>query len=405
MSEVVAALTGDELEAAMLVSELTCLPPNWCHACSEGTNRVPSRASSQQDKHGALCRWHANQHYRGASRRKYFSPEKQVTHIATASSVRSARRLKYATLSALAIHETRCDITMTVTITDDGTHLQELIDVAGLAARTLKRENRSLGDYIGKLDNRKIVLKYEGAPIDPGDATDHMTSTAFFLSRLQRSASVVPDRLSSTFDFAGKATLQELSTTLESDFNHLYGSIRSSNINAISSRELYEGIGLLGEKSAGNPQYSASLHLRGLTAAVNVQADPAAFLNGCRLATVLAHDLARRGYYTAAAKDEPLDDEVSLIIEGKVNWYVTYLMVDALSSWVSVCRKDILNESPEAIQAIETASLGQFVELEVLVATTEEVEHALSSISQLCTKLGISKEWEEERKYDELLME
>ena len=53
----------------------------------------------------------------------------------------------------------------------------------------------------------------------------------------------------------------------------------------------------------------------------------------------------------------------------------------------------------------DVEGLGQFVELEVLVATTEEVEHALSSISQLCTKLGISKEWEEERKYDELLME
>ena len=68
---------------------------------------------------------------------------------------------------------------MTVTITDDDTHLQELIGIAGLAARTLKREKRSLGDYIGERDGRKIVLKYEGASIDPGDATDHMTSTAF----------------------------------------------------------------------------------------------------------------------------------------------------------------------------------------------------------------------------------
>lgn len=359
MSEVVAALTSDELEAAMLVSELTYLPPNWRHASSEEVNRTLSRASSQQNRLSALRSWHVNRLRRGASHRKCFSPKKkQVTHIATVASVRNERRLKHVAVSALAIHEMRSDITMTVTITDDDTHLQKLIGIAGLAARTLKREKRSLGDYIGERDGRKIVLKYEGASIDPGDATDHMTSTAFFLSRLQRSASVVPDRLSSTLDFAGKATLQELSTTLESDFNHLYESIRRSNTSTTSSRELYEGMGLLGEKSAGNPQYSASLHLRGLTSALNVQANPTAFLNGCKLATVLAHDLARRGYYTAAAKDEPLDDEVSLIIEGKVNWYVTYLMVDALSSWVSVCRKDILNESPEAIQAIETASLS-----------------------------------------------
>jgi len=52
----------------------------------------------------------------------------------------------------------------------------------------------------------------------------------------------------------------------------------------------------------------------------------------------------------------------------------------------------------------DVEGLGQFVELEVLVATTEEVEYALTSISRLCTKLGISEEWEEERKYDELLM-
>lgn len=115
-------------------------------------------------------------------------------------------------------------------------------------------------------------------------------------------------------------------------------------------------MGLLGEKSAGNPQYSASLHLRGLTAALNLQGHPTAFLNGCKLATVLAQDLGRRGYYTAAATEEPLDDELSLIIEGKVNWYVTYLMVDALSSWVSICRKDVLSTSPEAVQAIKAAS-------------------------------------------------
>ena len=52
----------------------------------------------------------------------------------------------------------------------------------------------------------------------------------------------------------------------------------------------------------------------------------------------------------------------------------------------------------------DVEGLGQFVELEVLVATTEEVEYALTSISRLCTKVGMSEEWEEERKYDELLM-
>ena len=44
------------------------------------------------------------------------------------------------------------------------------------------------------------------------------------------------------------------------------------------------------------------------------------------------------------------------------------------------------------------------MELEVLVAATEEVNHALRNISQLCTKLGILEQWEEPRKYDELLI-
>ncbi len=52
----------------------------------------------------------------------------------------------------------------------------------------------------------------------------------------------------------------------------------------------------------------------------------------------------------------------------------------------------------------DVEGLGQFVELEVLVAATEEVNRVLRDISQLCAKLGILKDWEEPRKYDELLI-
>ena len=190
-----------------------------------------SCASSQQYELSGLSSWHANRPCRGVSLRKHSSSEKrQVAHLVKAIRVRNVQRQKHLTVSLLATYGMRRNITMAVTITENDAHLQELIGIAGLASRTLKREKRSLGDYVGERNSdSKVILKYEGASIDPGDATDHMTSTAFFLSRLQRSSSVVPDRLSSTFDFAGKVTLQELSITLESDFNHLYGSIPSDS--------------------------------------------------------------------------------------------------------------------------------------------------------------------------------
>lgn len=55
MSEVVAALTSDELEAAMLVSELTCLPPNWRHANSEEVNRTRYLVRAHSKIGLALC--------------------------------------------------------------------------------------------------------------------------------------------------------------------------------------------------------------------------------------------------------------------------------------------------------------------------------------------------------------
>lgn len=78
MSEVVAALTSDELEVAMLVFESTCSVPGWRHASSEDLSGMPSCASSQQDRLSGLSSWHANRLCRGVSLRKHFIIKKDM---------------------------------------------------------------------------------------------------------------------------------------------------------------------------------------------------------------------------------------------------------------------------------------------------------------------------------------
>lgn len=78
MSEVVAALTSDELEAAMLVFESTYSVPGWRHASSEDLSGMPSCASSQQDRLSGLSSWHANRLWRGVGFRKHFIIERDV---------------------------------------------------------------------------------------------------------------------------------------------------------------------------------------------------------------------------------------------------------------------------------------------------------------------------------------
>ncbi|NHA00604.1 hypothetical protein G5V59_12850 [Nocardioides sp. W3-2-3] len=94
----------------------------------------------------------------------------------------------------------------------------------------------------------------------------------------------------------------------------------------------------LADKQSASPIYTVSLHLRGLSSALAMTATDDGVRPGRTVAAQLARILRARGFMTATdtyeADVEPHPDGATALVDGRVNWYLTYLLVDSLAAWL-----------------------------------------------------------------------